>query len=168
MVRPGEPPFREALSLRRNINNCLAFHLLLLPLSIVSSCLTSCHGSQRFDRRPPSLPLHPPPPQPRGEAPGICDADINRTGCFSRYFAQHKTAAPVIPKRATAQMGTGTAFPLFFPLLSFFSLPLAVPYGGARHIWYAARSIFALICLSLYIDGTICHRATLGLRREYF
>lgn len=34
----------------------------------------------------------------------------------------------------------------------------------AQHIWYAARSIFALICLSPYIEGTICHSATLWLR----
>lgn len=36
----------------------------------------------------------------------------------------------------------------------------------AQHIWYAARSIFALICLSLYIEGSICHPAMLWLRRD--
>lgn len=46
------------------------------------------------------------------------------------------------------------------------SFSSAVPYHGAQHIWYAARSIFALICLSLYIEGTICHPATLWLRRD--
>lgn len=34
----------------------------------------------------------------------------------------------------------------------------------AQHIWYATRSIFALICLSLYIEGTICHPAMLWLQ----
>lgn len=46
------------------------------------------------------------------------------------------------------------------------SFSSAVPYHGAQHIWYAARSIFALICLSLYIEGTICHPAMLWLRRD--
>lgn len=36
----------------------------------------------------------------------------------------------------------------------------------AQHIWYAARSIFALICLSLYIERPICHPAMLWLRRD--
>lgn len=36
----------------------------------------------------------------------------------------------------------------------------------AQHIWYATRSIFALICLSLYIEGTICHPAMLWLQRD--
>lgn len=36
----------------------------------------------------------------------------------------------------------------------------------AQHIWYAARSIFALICLSIYIEGPICHPAMLWLRRD--
>lgn len=46
------------------------------------------------------------------------------------------------------------------------SFSSAVPYHGAQHIWYAARSIFALICLSLYIEGTICHPAMLWLQHD--
>lgn len=48
----------------------------------------------------------------------------------------------------------------------FFFFLSAVPYHGAHHICYAAQSIFSLICLSVHIEGTICHSAMLWLRRD--
>ncbi len=82
----------------------------------------------------------------------VCHYRVSSSSTVSRLFCWGWNEWAAGP--ALVQMGCG----------SFFFFLSAVPYHGTHHICYAAQSIFSLICLSVHIEGTICHSAMLWLR----
>lgn len=92
---------------------------------------------------------------------------VERFAIFPKFWLDHETCllirqiSPIFFLTAadnyTKPQGLNTHIAHRRHRWVFDNFSLLVPFHRTQHIWYAAESIFALICLSLYIETPICH-----------